>query len=558
MRNPILVTCLWLAITACVAAQAPPDSLQGNPAPPASPTAPTIGQDATTLDLIWQKASNKYDLPRANILKEVDRQAGSGPFRPDWETLVRYQVPQWYKDAKFGIFVHWGVYSVPAFGDEWYPRRMYVQDSKEHKHHIVTYGPQNKFGYKDFIPLFKAEHYDPNDWALVFKASGAKYVIPVFEHHDGFAMYDSSLSDWTVVKMGPHRDVLGELETAVRKQGLHFGASFHRTEHNWFFSGGREFNSDVNDPRYASLYGPAHPRLVAPGSELNLIEDWTYMSPQYLDDWLARAAEIVQKYNPDIMWFDWWLGMPAARSNLARFAAYYYNESAGRGNIGVINYKSDTMETGSGVLDIERGQLTDIRPYAWQTDTSISNVSWGYIEGDTYKQPQVLVQQLVDIVSKNGNLLLNIGPRADGTIPDGARQVLLAIGAWLKVNGDAIYGTHPWKIYGEGPTKVVAGTFHDTDTSAYTAQDFRFTVKGRAIYAVELGWPESGEATIHSFGVGAPGGRLKVRAVSLLGNAGAVRFEQLPDGLHLYLPAKHDGQFAFAFGIEADDMEALQ
>jgi alpha-L-fucosidase len=549
MRSLVVVISLALALTLRLAAQSPSGAVERN-SQPASPTAPTINQDAATLDRIWQQAVSKYDAPRAAMLKEVDRVGAAGPFRPDWSILDKYQTPQWYKDAKFGIFIHWGVFSVPAFGDEWYPRRSYSMDSREYKHHVATYGTHDKFGYKDLIPMFKAEHYDPNAWAQLFKESGAKYVIPVFEHHDGFAMYDSSLSDWTVVKMGPHRDLYAELSRSLHAQHLYMGASFHRAEHNWFFSPGREFTSDVNDPKFASLYGPAHPRIAAPEADHELIEDWTFVSPAYTADWLARASEIVQKYHPDIVWFDWWVGEPAFRNDLARFSAYYYNESSSRGTVGVINYKDHSMKTASAILDVERGQLSDIRPYTWQTDTSISNVSWGYIEGDTYKQPQVLVQQLVDIVSKNGNLLLNIGPRADGSIPDAAQQVLLGIGSWLKINGDAIYGTHPWKIYGEGPTKVAAGAFHDTDTQAYTPQDFRFTVHGETLYAIELAWPSNNEAVVRSFASDAPGGQLKVAKVTLLGNEGTVQFEQQPDGLHLHLPAAPKGKYAFAYRID--------
>ena len=189
---------------------------------PASPTAPTAAEDPAVIDQAWQKASSKYDPQRAALLKEVDGVTRQGPFRPDWESLQKYEAPDWYKDAKFGIFIHWGVYSVPAFGNEWYPRMMYRTGSTEYEHHLATYGPQDKFGYKDFIPLFKAEHYDPVAWAELFKKAGAKYVVPVAEHHDGFAMYDSGLSDWTAAKMGPHRDLIGDLAKAVRAEGLHF------------------------------------------------------------------------------------------------------------------------------------------------------------------------------------------------------------------------------------------------------------------------------------------------------------------------------------------------
>src|SRR5580658_8753759 len=247
-------------------------------------------------------------------------------YQATWQSLENYKVPDWFRDAKFGIFIHWGLYSVPAFGYEWYPRSMYIEGSEQYKHHIATYGPQDKFGYKDFIPLFKAEKFDPAAWAHLFKESGAKYVVPVFEHHDGFAMYDSSLSDWTAVKMGPHRDLVGDLAKAVRAEGLHLGASSHRVEHNFYLGVGRTIASDVNDPEYAAFYGPAHLWLEArKGTPLS--NDFTFVSKAWTDDWLARSAEIVQKYHPEIMWFDWWIGQPSVREDLARFAAFYYNAS---------------------------------------------------------------------------------------------------------------------------------------------------------------------------------------------------------------------------------------
>ncbi|MGB2645123.1 MAG: alpha-L-fucosidase [Candidatus Acidiferrum sp.] len=513
-----------------------------------SATAPTASETPEALDQTWQRASAKYDAPRAALLKDVDRADQEGPFRPDWESLQNYAAPEWYKDAKFGIFIHWGVYSVPAFGNEWYPRNMYREGSDEYKHHIATYGPQDKFGYKDFIPMFRAEHFDPAAWARLFKEAGAKYVVPVAEHHDGFAMYDSGLSDWTAAKMGPHRDVVGELAKAVRAEGLHFGVSSHRVEHNFFLGVGRSSTSDINDPQYAAFYGPAHPWLEnADGTPLS--NDFTFVSSAWTADWLARAAEIVEKYHPDIMYFDWWIGQPYVRADLTRFAAFYYNnELKYSGHAGVIDFKDYAMQEHSGVLDIERGQLGDIRPLYWQTDTSVSNKSWGYIQNDTFKSPQFIVHQLIDIVSKNGNLLLNIGPRSDGTIPDEVQAVLLDVGSWLKVNGEAIYGTRPWKIYGEGPTKVAAGSFHDTDTAGYTAEDFRFTTKGDALYAIELGWPTSGEAVIHSLGSSALNGQ-KISSVALLGSDAKLNFEQADNALHIRLPMQPPGKYAYAFRV---------
>jgi alpha-L-fucosidase len=512
--------------------------------------APTTEETPQAIDQMWQKASAKYDGARAAILADVDRTNSEGPFRPDWESLETYKVPEWYKDAKFGIFIHWGVYSVPAFGSEWYPRLMYLQGSDEYKHHVAAYGTQDKFWYKDLIPLFKAEKYDPAAWARLFKESGAKYVVPVFEHHDGFAMYDNGLSDWTAVKMGPHRDLWGDLAKAVRAEGLHLGASSHRVEHDFFLGVGRTIPSDVNDPKYAAFYGPAH-RWVENINNTPLSDDFTFVSQAWTDDWLARSAEIVEKYHPDIMYFDWWIGQPSVRENLTRFASFYYNQSLKRGDaVGVINYKDYAMQEQSAVLDIERGQLSGIRPLYWQTDTSISNKSWGYIENDTFKSPVFIIHQLIDIVSKNGNLLLNIGPRSDGTIPEAVQKVLLEVGEWLKVNGEAIYGTRPWKIFGEGPTKVTEGSFHDTDTHPYTAEDFRFTKKGEVLYAIELGDPASGEAVIHS--LNAALGQARVASVAQLGSDTKLAFEQRDDGLHIRLPEHVSGKYAYTYRIQFD------
>jgi alpha-L-fucosidase len=230
------------------------------------------------------------------------------------------------------------------------------------------------------------------------------------------------------------------------------------------------------------------------------------------------------------------------------FAAFYYNDAASRGSVSVINYKLDAMEKHSAVLDVERGQLNDIRPLYWQTDTSISNKSWGYIEHDSFKSPQTIIHQLIDIVSKNGNLLVNFGPRSDGTIPDEVQAVLREVGAWLKTNGEAIYGTRPWKIYGEGPTKIVEGAFHDTEAQPFTDRDFRFTKKKDALYACELGWPASGEAVIHSFVEGQLDGR-KIASASLLGSTAPIVFDVQSDGMHLHLPATQPGKNAYCFKI---------
>ncbi|MGF6492922.1 alpha-L-fucosidase [Luteibacter sp. 621] len=530
---PLLaLACLTIPCRSALARDTPPKAAT-------APTATTLSPEAQ--DAAWQNASAKFATARNAILANVAANVADGPFRPDWASLKAYQSPSWYDDAKFGIFIHWGVYSVPAFGSEWYSRNMYQQGTKEFAHHVATYGPQARFGYKDFVPMFKAEHFDADAWAALFREAGARYVVPVAEHHDGFAMYDSRLSDWTAVKKGPKRDVIGLLAKAIRGQGMHFGVSSHRAEHDWFFDGGRHFDSDVNDPANAELYGPAVDHLSK--HDENLADDWTFTSQAWLDDWLARTAEIIDDYHPDLIYFDWWIGHPTFRNTLPTLLSYYYNDGAKRDGV-VVNYKLGDFPEGAGTLDIERGQLTGIHTTHWQTDTSISNDSWGYVDNDTYKSPTVIIHLLVDVVSKNGNLMLNIGPRADGTIPQGAQDTLRSIGRWLKANGEAIYASTPWRVYGEGPTEVVGGTFQDTKTKPYTAEDFRFTAGNGKLYAIELGWPAHGKATVHAI---KPAD--KVTRVELLADGSNVPFTQDSAGLHLTLPSHPVGSDAYVYRI---------
>ena len=478
------------------------------------------------------------------VLKTVDETIARGPFKASWESLEAYQVPEWYQDAKFGIFIHWGLYAVPAFANEWYPRSMYVEGSKEFEHHVATYGPQSEFGYKDFIPKFKAERYDPGAWADLFKKAGAKFVVPVAEHHDGFAMYDCGLSDWSAAKMGPKRDLVGDLAKAVRKRRMVFGLSSHRAEHWWFMNGGMKFDSDVRDPKYADFYGPA-----APGD--------TQPDEAHLDNWLARTAELVDKYRPQLVWFDWWIEQPAFKPYLQRFGAFYYDRGAEWRKGVAINYKNAAFPRRAAVFDIERGQLAQIRPFFWQTDTAVQKTSWGYVENQDYKTAGSIVGDLVDIVSKNGALLLNIGPKADGTIPEPEQEILLEIGRWLATNGEAIYGTRPWVVYGEGPTRVGGGAFTDTRRTPFTGRDFRFTTKGDTLYAIAMAWPGR-EATITwlASGPGHPAG--DVKQVTLLGSRAKLKFSRGPDGLVIQLPETPPCEHAFALRIKGLTLQGFK
>lgn len=466
------------------------------------------------------------------LMSIVSSMTAQEKYDATWESLKKYKTPAWFQDVKFGIFIHWGVYSVPAFANEWYPRNMYQKDSREYKHHVETYGQHSRFGYKDFIPQFTAKNFDAAEWVSLFKKSGAQYIVPVAEHHDGFAMYKTSLSKWNAFEMGPHRDVVGELAAETAKQGLIFGVSSHRIEHWWFMNGGRKFESDVLDPTFADFYGPAR-------------EQNETMSPEYMNDWLLRCVELVEKYKPQLFWFDWWIEQPALEPYRKSFTAYYYNQGLVWNKGVVLNFKNVSFPEGTAVLDVERGKLPGIRPMPWQTDDAIGNQSWGYAEGNTFKNSKYIVHNLIDIVSKNGNLLINIGPRPDGTITDEETQALLGTGKWLDINGEAIYGTRVWKIFGEGPTESASGSFVD-QKNPFTENDFRFTTKGETLYAMALGLPVK-DVKIKSLASSAGNG--KIASVELVGSSEKVGWTQKPDGLQIRPSAKYPGEHAVAYRI---------
>lgn len=456
-----------------------------------------------------------------------------GPFTDTWESLSGYRIPLWYTDAKFGIFLHWGVYSVPAFESEWYSRTMYLEGSPAFEHHVASYGPQSAFGYKDFIPSFVMDRFDPDDWAALFRRAGAQFVMPVAEHHDGFAMYDTDRSRWSAARMGPRRDVFGDLLAAVDRTWMVRAASSHRIEHWFFMNGGMRFDSDVRDPAYADFYGPAQREEIAPNE-------------RFLEDWLLRTVEIIDKYRPQVLWFDWWLEQPAAEPYRRQLAAYYYNRAAEWGREVVINYKWDAFPQGTAVYDIERGAMGEIRPFVWQNDTSISRTSWSWVDGHVYKSVADLVAELADVVSKNGVLLLNIGPRADGTIAPPERAILEALGDWLTRNGEAIYGSRPWVTAGEGPTPTVAGSFVDGDPIVYTARDVRFTtrhdVTGDYVYAILLAPPADGVARIRALGSGSGLLTRGIREVTVLGSARPPEVRRSAEMIEVTIPEDARGE----------------
>lgn len=489
-----------------------------------------------------------YDMTK--YLRTIDEVIAKGPFADTWESLSGYRVPQWYKDAKFGIFIHWGIYSVPAFESEWYSRNMYIQGSKAYEHHLKTYGKHADFGYKDFIPMFRAERFDAEKWAELFARAGARYVVPVAEHHDGFQMYRSEISRWNAFEMGPKRDVVGELTESCRKRGMETGASSHRVEH-WFFMGhGKEFDSDIKEPmRRGDFYWPAMPER----DHHDIFSEPT-PTEEFMQDWLVRTCEIIDRYRPRLLYFDWWIQHSAVKPYLKKLAAYYYNRAAEWGIEVAINYKHDAFLFGCAVPDVERGQFADVKPYFWQTDTAIALNSWCYTQNNLFRPYQEILCDLVDIVSKNGTLLLNVGPKADGTISEEDTAVLEGIGSWLRVNGEAVYGTTVWRRYGEGPTQIVEGQFSDGIKKNFTSQDFRFTSGRGYLYATALKCSADGTYCIRSLGEQDASRQANfhgiIRSVEVLGSGERISFCRDREGLKLAAAYQSDAPIVFKIKID--------
>lgn len=466
-------------------------------------------------------------------LDEIEKVIEQGPYEPTWSSLSKWRVPAWFQEKKFGIFIHWGLYSVPANSNEWYSRNMYIKGMPAYEHHIKTYGAQKDFGYKDFIPMFTAEKFNPKEWAKLIKETGAQYVFPVAEHHDGFQMYKSEISKWNAYEMGPKRDILGELKEAFEEEGLVFCTSSHRAEH-WFFMGhGKEFDSDIKDPmQRGDFYWPAMPE-----PDNQALQSEPYPTEEFLHDWLIRTCELIDSYQPKILYFDWWIQHEAFKPYLLKLAAYYYNRGVEWGTPTAICYKHDAMMFGSGIVEVERGGFADAKPYPWQTDTAVAHNSWCYTDTLDYKTTKEIVWKLIDVVSKNGNLLLNIGPKADGTIPEGDLKIMKELGAWMDVNHEAIYNSKTWRKAKEGPTKDSEGQFMDSQAQGYTSEDFRFTVANGALYAFALEYPEDGQVVIkslaHSKDQNVPEFHGLIKNVSVLGFDETPEYHVSDEGLHI-------------------------
>lgn len=466
-------------------------------------------------------------------------------YEADWQSLQRHECPTWFRDAKFGIYFHWGPYSVPAYKTEWYSHYMYVPGHACNEYHLKTYGPLNEFGYKDFIPLFKAEKFDPDAWAALFKKAGARFAGPVAEHADGFAMWDSALTEWNAAKMGPRRDVVGEMRDAVRRQGMKFIATLH---HQWLYAWypTMDPNTDAGDPAYAEFYGPPAPRSAFCGSDRN---PDPMPNAAFSQRWLSRATEVVDKYRPDLVWFDNKLHI-LDQQVVRGFLAHYYNSAASWNRDVVATYKHQDFHEGAGVLDLERSRMSEGKDFPWLTDDSIDWGAWCHVQEPRYKTTNRLIDFLVDVVSKNGCVLLNITPTAEGEIPPPVQERLLDMGQWLDLNGEAIYETRPWKIFGEGPMEIVEGHLSEHKNKEATSEEIRFTCRGGTLYATVLDWPADGVIRIRSLPdtsdlLG------EIKRIDLLGHDGKLSWTRNAQGLSVNLPGRPPCSHAFVLKIRA-------
>ena len=510
--------------------------------------AQAAGESGNSLGFDMAPETSQGVVERA--VKEIPSPMASGPVKPTWDSLEKnYTVPSWFKGAKFGIFMHFGIFSVPAHGSEWYEKFLYAGGDDNvlkvlfgndralgfndgprstRAWHTEHFGPPDKFGYKDFIPMFKAEHFDADAWAALFKKAGARYVVPGAQHHENFAMWDSKVTPFNSMQMGPKRDVIGELAVAVRKQGMKLGVANHGIENFQFINPPHELvekmkaeQADLYDPKWADFYNYADRSDVA--------------MQRFLVNWYERNVELIDKYQPDLIYFDNGVDQRYLDPLKLEIAAYYYNRAKSWGKEVSFTTKKaafapsgTNIKTIASILDFEGGPPDGIRAGSWAVDRPIGS-SWGYIEGMKANSPDTVIGWLVDIVSKNGTLLLNVSPKADGTIPQDQQDTLLAVGKWLEINGEAIYDTHSW-------TK-----FEEKD-----GDHIYFTVKGQDLYAIVMGKSIGGEVVIHSLPSGGAAG--SVRSVTLLGG-GPLRYKQDGAGLSVTMPDPSELKQAFVLRV---------
>jgi alpha-L-fucosidase len=489
-----------------------------------------------------------------------------GPFKPSWESLAQYECPEWFRDAKFGIWAHWTAQCVPEMGD-WYARRMYMQGDEDYNFQCAHYGHPSKVGMKDIDHIWHAENWDPETLLDLYQAAGAKYFVSLANHHDNFDNWNSKFQEWNSVAQGPHKDIVGIWERGARKRGMRFGVTVHAARTwDWFDV---SHGSDKTGPLAGVPYDGVLTKADGAGQWWNGLDPAELYGPAgaartpeahaaYERKFYNRVMDLVDQHKPDLLYFD--DGDPPTDYGLD-IVANYYNKNRQwhqNKNEGVLNVKNETDRVkNSMVLDYERGRSDAIAEKPWQTDTCIGD--WHYRRSiylnHSYKTPDQVVKMLVDIVSKNGNLLLNIPVRGDGTIDPDEIAFLHGMAAWMKINGEAIFATRPWKISGEGPVKMKGGGFSEGGEERLTSEDFRFTTQGNVLYATAMDWPDTGTLTVRTLAANGPGLVGNVNTVELLGH-GPVPFTHTADGLVATMPAKPPCDHAYVLKITGLDLAA--
>jgi alpha-L-fucosidase len=483
--------------------------------------------------------------------KEVQQE---GSYTPDWESLANHEAsPEWFRNAKLGIYFHWGVYSVPAYSSEWYPRNMHQEGHDVYRHHLETYGHPSEFGYHDFVPMFGAEHFDASEWAELFRKAGARFAGPVAEHHDGFAMWDSDATPWNAADMGPQKDITGLLAAELKKRGIKLITTFHHSKH---LQRHDSIRTEGHEPYQWSHY-PWSPDMPTSSEDPKLRLLYGNMpEAQWLEEvWYAKLKEVIDQYQPDIIWFDYVLDR-IPEEYRQNFAAYYLNEARKWGKEVVIVRKQEDLPLAFSVEDLEKSRKNRLEPDPWMTDETISKGSWCYTEDLEIKTAAEVLHVLVDVSSKNGVLLLNVSPKADGTIPENQKQVLLDLGNWLEAYGEAIYDTRPWLTYGEGPTIQPEGHFdfhREFLKIKYSWKDIRYTSRDKVIYATLLGWPGSGtEINLTAFSADSLQDPIDISGLRILGSKEAIDWNLDDSGLHLRMPSEAPDSMAVVFKIECE------
>lgn len=487
-----------------------------------------------------------YQQKLQNYLQVIEDVIAKGKYKDDWKSLAAYPVPKWYQQAKFGVFIHWGVYSVPAYFSEWYPRLMYYKNNPVYWHHRKKYGKD--FNYRDFVPMFHPDKFDPQDWVKRLKDAGAKYIMPVGEHHDGYKMYDSDLSQWTSVKQAPRTDFLAKIKEECERQQVVFATSSHRAEHFWFLNGGRTvgFANEVQDEKYRDFYGDAvnvhkHNNLYT----LLCQENGIVPTKEWLEDWLVHSCDLIDRYQPYTLFFDWWVMHYAFRPYMKKFLAYYYNRSLEWGKEVCVQYKSDAIMYNVGIFDRERGQLDAVSPYIWQSETSTAYNAWSYCTTNHFKSPAKIAGTFADVISKNGNFVLNIGPKADGTLCEEEVYILDKLADWTHKNGEAIWGTGPYKIHGEGK-KRRGGSFREK--YRYSKRDYRFTYKPNYIYVFAMK-PDRTDFTIRTLAYSRDLFAAEILDICVLGYDAKVSYVRDKRALKMHLDQKIRTDMPLCFRI---------